>query len=157
MSYCFVTSHHRLVVKTNTQLLPAHCGWLLCSGFHKAERNMSARLSSLLDTPRKNLLPSSFKLLDRMQFLEDWAPCFLTGKEGDPTDPFSYRGPHGPLHLQSWRIFWQWRIFSLVDSLSCFRCLWFLSLISTPRFKRLEWLDHHHLYYLPFFKANCAI
>ena len=78
ISYCFVTSHHRLVVKTNTQLLSAHCGWLLCSDFHKAESNMSARLSSLLETLRKTLLPSSFKSLGRMQFLEDWAPCFLT-------------------------------------------------------------------------------
>lgn len=75
--YCFVTNHHKLVVKNNTHLLPAHCDWVLCSGFCKAEINVLARLSSLLEALGKNLLSSSFKLLAESSSMRTELPVFL--------------------------------------------------------------------------------
>lgn len=91
ISYCFVTSHHRLVVKTNTQLLPAHCGWLLCSGFHKAWKEHICQTEFSLGHSKEESASKFIQVVG-----QNAVPWVLSSL-------FSYRerrGPHGPLFLQ---------------------------------------------------------
>lgn len=82
ISYCFVTSHHRLVVKTNTQLLPA-IGWLLCSGFLRAWKEHICQTEFSLGHSKEE---SASKL-------SCWARTGFLGAEL----LFSYRERRGPM------------------------------------------------------------
>lgn len=151
ISYCFVTSHHRLVVKTNTQLLPAHCGWLLCSGFHKAWKEHICQTEFSLGHSKEESA-SKLSCWAECSSLSTELPVFLQGKKGAPWPPFLTGGPMAPSIFRAGEYFDSRKYFLLwtpshasdvSDGLRLmFRCLWFLSLISIPRFKRLEWLDH---------------
>lgn len=68
------------IVKNKTHLLPqgpARSDWVLCSGFHKAEINMAAGLSSFLEALREESAFELIQVVGRIQLLEDGEPHFL--------------------------------------------------------------------------------